>query len=153
MVSYRCAFGIGGSPSSQGTYEKFILYPQATPEALHFFYATNWEKEIARISPSEKFAYPTTRLIKHPANSASTYCWVWVPPSSPSSWAMLTAKRDRSLSDPSLRMLSLSLVQPWCHLGILSTSVNQKIISPKLILVEKFLLDLAYNKLYLSYAT
>ena len=105
---------------------KNILYPQVTPEALQFFYAANWEKEIARISPSEKFAYPTTQLLKHPANSASTYCWVWVPPSSPSSWATLTAIRDRSLSNPPLHMLSPSLVQPWWHLGILSTSLNQK---------------------------
>ena len=57
-VSYRGAFGIGGSPSSQETLKKKI-YPQATPEDLLFFYAANWEKEVARISPSENFAWPT----------------------------------------------------------------------------------------------
>jgi hypothetical protein len=40
------------------------------PEALLFFYAADWEKEIARISPSERFACPTKRLLKLPANSA-----------------------------------------------------------------------------------
>jgi hypothetical protein len=36
-VSYRSAFGIGSSPSSQDTTE-ICFYPQATPEALPFFY-------------------------------------------------------------------------------------------------------------------
>ena len=37
--------------------------------------------------------------------------------------------------------------------GVFTTSVNQKNDLLKLISVEKFLLDLALNKLYLSYAT
>jgi hypothetical protein len=40
MVSYRSAFDIGSSPSSQETYEK-IFYTQAMPEALLFFYTAD----------------------------------------------------------------------------------------------------------------
>jgi hypothetical protein len=66
MVSYRSAFGIGDGFLKSRSLQK-IFYPHATPEALSFFYAADWEEEIARISPSENFACLTTRFLKYPA--------------------------------------------------------------------------------------
>ena len=68
-VSYRSAFAVGGSPPSQETLEK-ILYPQATPEALLFFYCHHFRERGIKISHVAKFVCPTSQPLKHPAKSA-----------------------------------------------------------------------------------
>jgi hypothetical protein len=103
---------------------KKIYYPQATPEALLFFTSPIEREEIAKISPSERFACPVTQLLKLPAKSAFKHLILKTPlcqhlllnmSSSLTSVELrlkLTAKGDRSLSNLPFFMCSPSLVPP-----------------------------------------
>ncbi len=76
------------------------MYPQATPEALLFFYVADCEKEIARISPFEKFACPTTRLLKRPAKSTFKHLILKAPLCQHLLLSMSSNPTTVELSDP-----------------------------------------------------
>ncbi len=103
---------------------KKIFYPQATPEALLFLTATNFEREESRFctlrclfvqqanSSSVQLAVrSSTWYWQH--HSVNTYCWLWVPTPCPLNWMTPNARKVRSLSDPLSRMQLPRLVYLW----------------------------------------
>jgi len=119
-VSYRSAFGIGGSPPSEDSTKIYILPSGYAGGPTIFLRRRLRERKPREISPTEiiLLACPSTRFLEHPAGKLRSSfrswryrsidilcCYEFQPTHHKSNWVALTYVQHPRLVWPSVRVL------------------------------------------------